>query len=294
MRRIPYWRSPLSALVRPATLSEVRVAVVGHVEWGEFARVERVPAPGDIVEAVEGWEQPAGGAAVAAVQMARLAGECLLLTALADDPLGHRAKRELEEMGLRVEAAWRAGSQRRAFVHLDADGERTITTVGVRMEPHASDPLPWSELEGFDAIYLTAGDPGAVRAARTAGKLVATVRAREALAKSGVRLDALVASANDRAEHYRHGEIEPTPALVVRTDGAAGGSVETADGRTSLWAPEPLHGPAVDHYGAGDAFAGGLTYGLGQGLSVEQAVALGARCGAAAVTIRGPYGSAGA
>ena len=66
----------------------MRVAVVGHVEWIEFARVEHLPAPGEIVHATEGWELPGGGGAVAAVQLARLAGECLFITALADDPLG--------------------------------------------------------------------------------------------------------------------------------------------------------------------------------------------------------------
>src|SRR6478609_11113642 len=75
--------------------SRMRVAVVGHVEWVELARVERVPAPGQIVHALEAWDGPAGGGAVAAVQLARLAGECLFLTALGDDALGHRAKREL-------------------------------------------------------------------------------------------------------------------------------------------------------------------------------------------------------
>ncbi len=37
----------------------MRVAVAGHVEWIEFARVERVPAPGQIVHALEAWEEPA-------------------------------------------------------------------------------------------------------------------------------------------------------------------------------------------------------------------------------------------
>ena len=32
--------------------------------------------------------------------------------------------------------------------------------------------------------------------------------------------------ANDAAERYRAGEIEPPPLAVVRTDGAAGGSLE--------------------------------------------------------------------
>src|SRR5919199_2566991 len=98
----------------------MRVAVVGHVEWVEFARVERVPRPGEIVHALESWEEPAGGGAVAAVQLARLAGDCLFLTALGDDELGRRAAQELSELGVRVEAAWRPEPQRRAFVHLDA------------------------------------------------------------------------------------------------------------------------------------------------------------------------------
>ena len=85
----------------------MRVAVVGHVEWAEFARVESVRKPGEIVEVLEDWEEPAGGGAVAAVQLARLAGEGLFLTALGDDDLGRRAERELQALGVRVEAAWR-------------------------------------------------------------------------------------------------------------------------------------------------------------------------------------------
>ena len=39
----------------------MRVAVVGHVEWIEFARVERMPAAGEIVHASDAWEEPGGG-----------------------------------------------------------------------------------------------------------------------------------------------------------------------------------------------------------------------------------------
>ena len=98
----------------------VRVAVVGHVEWIEFARVERVPSSGEIVHALDTWEEPGGGGAVAAVQLARLAGDCLFLTALGDDELGHRAERELSALGVRVETTWRRQLQRRAFVYTDA------------------------------------------------------------------------------------------------------------------------------------------------------------------------------
>ena len=83
---------------------------------------------------------------MAAVQLARLAGECLFITALGDDALGHRAKRELEALGLRVEAVWRPEAQRRAIVHVDGSAERTITVIGERMGPSGNDPLPWAEL----------------------------------------------------------------------------------------------------------------------------------------------------
>ena len=241
------------------------------------------------MHALESSEQPAGGGAVAAVQLARLAGDCLFLTALGDDELGHRAKRELEALGVRVEAAWRDEPQRRAFVHADANAERTITVIGDRMGPRGDDDLPWEELEAVDAVYFTAGDAEAVRRARSARTLVATVRAIDALAAAGVELDMLVASAKDAGERYVAGAIEPPPRLIARTDGAAGGSLEDSAGAITHWETQPLPGPAVDSYGAGDCFAAGLSYGLGEGRSPAAALALGARCGAACVTGRGPY-----
>jgi ribokinase len=266
-----------------------RVAVVGHVEWVEFAQVDHVPAPCEIVHALETWQEPAGGGAVAAVQLARLAGECLFLTALGDDELGHRAARELGEHGVRVETAWRPEPQRRAFVHVDAAAERTITVIGERMGPHGGDPLPWDELAEADAVYFTAGDPEAVRRARAAKQLVATTRALASLAPAHVELDVLVHSARDPGERYEAGELDPPPRFVAQTDGAAGGSLMSADGTATRWVAAPLPGPPGDAYGAGDSFAAGLTYGLATGRPPEEAVELGARCGAAAMTGRGAY-----
>ena len=55
------------------------------------------------------------------------------------------------------------------------------------------------------------------------------------------------------------------------------------------WRGTPLPGPPVASYGSGDAFAAGLTYGLGAGLPVAEAAALAARRGALCLTGRGPY-----
>jgi ribokinase len=267
----------------------VKVAVVGHVEWIEFARVEHVPAPGEIVHALESWEEPGGGGAVAAVQLARLARDCLFLTALGDDELGHRAERELMALGVRVEAVWRPAPQRRAFVFTDAHAERTITVMGDRVGPRGADPLPWPELADVDGVYFTAGDADAVRAARAARMLVSTARTIRPLAEADAQIDMLVASSRDVGERYTHGDIEPPPHLVAWTAGAAGGWVEAPDGTRTDWTAAPLPGPPVDAYGAGDSFAAGLTYGLAAGRSPEEALAIGAQCGAACVTGRGPY-----
>ena len=80
----------------------MRCAVVGHVEWTEFARMPAAPRAGEIVHATELWEEPGGGGAVIAAQLAKLAGRCELFTALGDDALGHRATRRLAELGKRV------------------------------------------------------------------------------------------------------------------------------------------------------------------------------------------------
>lgn len=266
----------------------MRVAVIGHVEWIEFVRVSKVPAAGDIVHARESWEEPGGGGAVAAVQLARLAGDCTFFTALGDDALGRRARDELAALGPRVEAVFRPERQRRAFTHVDDAGERTITVIGERMAPRADDPLAWQLLAGVDAVYVTAGDVAALRLARRARKLVATSRILPLLKTSGVQLDALVGSAEDPAERYETGDLDPAPRLVVRTAGASGGHYEL-DGSRVAYPPSPLPGPIVDAYGCGDAFAAGLTFALGDDRSPDEAVRFAARCGAAALTGRGPY-----
>jgi ribokinase len=267
----------------------VRAAVVGHVEWVEFARVERVPLPGEIVPARGGFTESAGGGGVAAVQLARLAGECTLYTALGDDETGVRARERLEELGVTVEAAIRPGEPtRRAFTHVDDAGERTITVIGERLEPGRDDRLPWDELASVESVYFTAGDPGALRAARSARTLVATARVMDVLERATVRLDAVVGSTADESEHYR--PIEPRPRLVAETAGAAGGEWSTDDGRTGRWSAVPLPGPARDAYGCGDSFAAGLAYALGAGHDTERALEFAASCGAACLAGDGPYG----
>ena len=267
----------------------MRTAVVGHVEWVEFAPVERVPLPGEIVSTRGTFFEAAGGGSVAAVQLARLAGECTFFTALGDDDIAPLAVERLTELGVRVEAATRAGKPtRRGFTYVDDDGERTITVIGERLQPERADELPWHELEDVDAVYFVAGDQGALRAARGARALVATARVMDVLESARVPLDAVVGSGNDRSERYR--PMEPPPRYVVATGGSEGGTWSGGEGRTGSWRAAELDAPVADAYGCGDSFAAGLAYALGEGRDIDAALALGARCGATCLTGRGPYG----
>jgi ribokinase len=251
----------------------VRCAVVGHVEWVEFARVPAMPGPAEIVHASEVFDVPAGGGAVVARQLALLAGRCEFFTALGDDDLGHAAERRLAELGVDVHARFE-GTTRRAWTHVDADGERSITVLGDKLL--ARGPLP---LDGYDLVFFVSGDVAALRSARAARFLAATARELPTLRAAAARLDLLVASANDPGERY-DGDLDV--AQVAVTDGASGG---TLDGRPY----EPVHADVVDTYGAGDSFAAALAFALARGDEPGDAVALAARSGAAVVGGRGPY-----
>jgi ribokinase len=263
----------------------VRVAVVGHVEWIQFARVETVPLPGEITQASEYWEEAAGGGAVAAVQLAKLVGECTFFTVLGDDELGRRSRKELEGRGVRVEAAVVDKPTRRGFTFIDASGERTITVIGEKLHPTTSQRLPWVELARTDGVFFTAGDVGALEAARRARVLVATSRELATLRRGGVELDALVGSGEDIAEKYGPGDLEPAPRLVVSTSGPLGGWSQPGGPFRAANLPAPIS----DVYGAGDSFAAGLTYALADGMEPSEAIEFASRCGAAVVTGRGPY-----
>jgi ribokinase len=266
-----------------------RFAVVGHVEWIEFARVPHVPHPGEIVHATEWWEDAGGGGAVAAVQLAKLAGEADFFTALADDDRGRRSKQRLEELGVTVHAAWRPGAQRNGFVYLDDDHERTITIRGPRLVPHGDDGLPWERLDEVDAVYFTGGDVKALQQARRARKLIATPRAYDTIREARVNLDALVRSAKDPGEQQAEEQLDPAPDIVVSTAGKEGGEWVGEDRTSGRFKAAKLPGAPQDAYGAGDSFAAGLTYGLGADLPIEKALDVASRCGAYKLAGRAAY-----
>ena len=186
----------LSRASLPA-LPPLRLAVVGHVEWVSVVGVETLPQAGRVGHARSFLEEPAGGGAVVAVQLARLLGRSVpFFTALGRDRIGEQAAERLTALGLELHVAWRDQPTRHGVSFVDGDGERAITVIGERLAPRAFDPLPWEELAACDGAFLTAADAAAVRHARAAKVLCATPRTRlEILREAAVPLEALIAEA---------------------------------------------------------------------------------------------------
>jgi ribokinase len=259
-----------------------RIAVVGHIEWVQFLRVDHLPVRGEVQRAHRESVHAGGGAAVAAAVLVEHEVEVDFYGAVGSDGIGEAAIAELSARGIAAHAARRPGPTREVLTLLDRDGERTILPIGERLQPEGGDALEWDRLAAADGAYVTAADQGGLRHARAARTLVATPRLRERLDRPEVYIDALVFSATDEDEVRWAQRLESHSRLMLATEGPAGGGWwgESA-GR---WNAAPPSGPVRDSYGCGDAFAAGVTYGLAAGKSVAEATAIGARWGAEMLT----------
>ena len=268
-------------------LPTLKLAVVGHVEWVTFLRVDHLAQPGLVTHAQWSFDEPAGAGAVIAVKLARLTQQPVhFFTALGKDALGEQSFNRLEQLGLKLEVSWKDHPTRRGISMVDSAGERAITVIGNRLQPEASDILPWEQLSSFHAVFVTATDAPALRLCRRAANLLATPRlSLRTLQLAAVELDALIGSALDPDEQIAMDSIYPVPKVQISTEGSMGGQAFPG-GRYKAFS---LKSPAVDSYGCGDSFAAGFTVGLAAGWSIAQAVSLGAECGAKCASYYGPY-----
>src|ERR1700727_2142377 len=145
-----------------------RVAVIGHVEWVDFVHLPVYPPRGRLAQATRVTEHAGGGAVVAAAVLRLLGAEVEFFCALGDDDRARRSEQELTARGVTVHAARRSQPSRFVFTMLDDGGERTIVTVGERLQPAGEDELDWARLATIDGVYFTAGDDAALARARAA------------------------------------------------------------------------------------------------------------------------------
>lgn len=264
----------------------LRLGVIGHVEHITSGRIAAVPRPGDIVHLAEPRVLAGGGGGISFFQLARSDAEVHFFTALGHDDGARYVERAITATGATIHAARRAAPQTRDVVMIDTSGERTIVVIGEPLHPRADDALPWDLLGELDAVYFTAQDPALLGLARRSRMLVVPARRRECIAAAGIPIDVIVGSRADPREASTLADYAVPPRALVMTDGARGGIVEQGDGVTRF--PSPAVAKALGTYGAGDSFAGALTYYLAAGLDPVQAAGRAAHHGAAVVASLDP------
>ncbi len=269
-------------------LPKLKLAVIGHVEWVTFLKVDQLPLAGQISHAKDSFEEAAGGAAVAAIQMARLInGPVDLITSLGKDNYGEKCYERLTKLGLNLKVAWREKPTRKGISLISKDGERAITVIGERLQPIGSDSLSWSDMKNYDGIFVTATDKEGITFARKAKFLSATPRIGTNILKmSKVKLNALIGSGLDPGEKINFEELIPRPDIYIATKGKSGGSIYPENHKYKSIRPSSKE---IDTYGCGDCFAGAVTTALSAKLNLEQAIKIGAYCGAECSTHYGPY-----
>jgi ribokinase len=245
-----------------------RIAVVGHAQHVTLASVPKLPDLGEILHLEAPVWMAGGGGAITFFQLVRSPAEVHFFTAVGDDDTGRAVTAALAASGATIHAARRPAPHSRDLVLVTPDGERTIVVMQPPLQTRSDDPLPWDVLAGCDAVFFTGQDPDVLRAARAARLLVVTARRAAVVAAAGVVVDVVVGSLNDPRESANAYPVAPR--ALVLTNGGADGRIDTAAGSEPFRAaPSPPR--IVGSYGAGDSFAGALTWYLAAGLALKDA-----------------------
>ena len=271
-------------------LGSLRLAVVGHVEWAEFLRVPHLPTAGEITHVTDRWEAPAGGGAVTAVQLARLAGHAIFLTVLGDDEIGSRRQVAVLVALAVVEPTLQECVER----HLRLPQCRECPGGG-RQDLGAPGGTNGADIAGCEVhgVDVEIRPPEGIVAAWSHPVSDHGDRSFAAAVEVHDHPALWLTLAVDRLHVYTKAPQligRAMTELVVATERIAGGRWEASDGTRGHYDAVEPPGPVRDTYGCGDAFAGGLTAGLGAGLDVGAALDLAARCGAWVASLDGPYG----
>ena len=265
----------------------LKFAVIGHIEWINFLKVDVLPKPGIISHAKKSLEFPAGGGALIAKTLFELTNnEIHFFTSLGKDYFGEKSFEFFDNLGIKLHIAWRSESTRKGFSLIDNQGERSITIIGKRLAPSSNDNLDWNILSKMDGIFMTAGDSRLLKICRNANILCTTPRVGiELINESKINLDALIGSNLDPDESFLSTDLIKKPKFIIKTEGENGG-IYIPGGRFSAINNNK---PIIDSYGCGDSFAAGVLYGLAANWPIENSIKLGTVLGRNCIEHFGPY-----
>ena len=265
----------------------LKFAVVGHVEWINFLKVDQLPKPGVISHSKNSLEYPAGGGSIIAKTLSDLTyNQIHFFTALGNDFYGEECFKILSNMGIKLHVAWRDKPTRRGFSLIDSQGERAITVIGERLAPKYNDNLEWNILKNMDGVFITASDSEIFKMARSASTLCTTPRVGlNTINKSNVILDALIGSNLDPGEIFSFSQLSVKPKYTFKTEGEKGGIIYPGGRYKALKNKKRK----IDSYGCGDSFAAGILYGFASKWNIDKSLNLAKILGRDSSEFFGPY-----
>ncbi len=135
------------------------VVVFGVVAADVVLRVQRIPAPGDHVNAEAlGW-RVGGSSANVACGLSTAGHHVRLVGPVGTDSMGDHLLAELEQRGVDTEYSFRANAASpRTLMLLDDTGERTIIAVDSGAGPSSFLPIRGPDLRSVDCVYTP--EPG--------------------------------------------------------------------------------------------------------------------------------------
>ena len=283
MLYISQWETAITA---PLPAIDMRVICAGHVNWDVTLRVDHFPKPDGEGRIAERSQSSGGSASNAAVALAGLDADPLVLGSVGRDDHGTMAQRELAAAG--VETLLIESDEPTAVKYLIVDENGDVAVLGNdgANEAFSASDLPAETLAEADHFHLTGQDPAtAATLARDAAAADIPVsfdpgRRLPYRDYSTVLSYADILFCNDReADHASDsGLFETVPTVVVK-HGDCGATAYT-DGRTVTNAGYPIE--SVDTAGAGDAFAAGYIFANAREDEPERALAVANACGALA------------
>ncbi len=265
----------------------LKFAVIGHIEWMNFLKVDQLPKRGIISHSKKSYEMPAGGGSVIAKTLQELTNNQVnFFTSLGKDFLGKESYRILKNMGLNLHVAWRDKPTRKGFSLIDRIGDRAITVIGERLEPQFNDDLDWNILKTMDGVFVTAGDVNVLKAARGSKILCTTPRfGLDKINQAFIKIDSLIGSNLDPGEAYLDDDLKIKPRYIIKTEGEKGGICLPGGRYEASYLQKEIN----DSYGCGDSFAAGILYGLTSKWNIEKSIRLGKVLGRNCIEYFGPY-----
>ena len=285
---VPQWKTAITAGL-PAV--DMRVICAGHVNWDVTLHVDHVPEPDGEGRITDRTQSSGGSASNAAVALAGLGADPLVLGSVGRDDHGRMARRELSAAGVETRLVESDEPTAVKYLVVDEAGDVVVLGNDGANEAFRAADLPAERLAEADHLHLTGQDPetaaALARDATTAGVPVSFDPGRRLPYRdySAVLSHADILFCNDReADHARDsGLFEAVPTVVVK-HGDCGATAHTDAGAVTN-AGYPIE--PVDTAGAGDAFAAGYILAITRGDEPGRALAVANACGALAAQSTG-------